>query len=41
MGRHHFRHVSHHRAHRHFGALKSHKFSKVTSKHITHATKRV
>ena len=41
MGRHHFRHASHHRAHRHFGALKTHKLSKVTSKHMTHATKRV
>jgi hypothetical protein len=41
MGRHHVRHVSHHRAHhQHYGALKTHKVSKVTSKHITPATKR-
>ena len=40
MGRHHVRHVSHHRFHKHMGALKSHKFSKVSTKHVTSATKR-
>ncbi len=41
MGRHHVRHASHHRAHhKHFGAMKTHKFSKVSTKHITPATKR-
>jgi hypothetical protein len=40
MGRHHVRHASHHRFHRHFGSLKSHKFSKVSTKHVTPAIKR-
>ena len=41
MGRHHVRHASHHSAHhKNFGALKSHKFSKVSTKHITPAGKR-
>ena len=41
MGRHHVRHASHHRSHhKHIGALKTHKFSKVSTKHITPATKR-
>ena len=40
MGHHHVRHASHHRFHKHFGALKSHKFSKVSTKHVTPATKR-
>jgi len=41
MGRHHVRHVGHHRFHhKHIGAFKTHTFSKVTSKHITPATKR-
>ena len=40
MGRHHVRHASHHRFHKHYGALKTHKFSKVSSKHIPAATKR-
>jgi hypothetical protein len=40
MGRHHVRHASHHRFHKHYGALKSHKFSKVSTKHITPAIKR-
>ena len=40
MGRHHVRHASHHRLHKHYGALKSHKFSKVSTKHVTPATKR-
>jgi len=38
MGHHH-RHFRHHRHHR-MGALKTHQFSKVTSKHITTASKR-
>lgn len=37
MGRH---HVRHHRYHKHMGALKTHKFSKVSTKHVTPATKR-
>jgi hypothetical protein len=40
LGRHHVRHASHHRFHKHYGALKSHKFSKVSTKHMTPATKR-
>jgi hypothetical protein len=40
MGRHHVRHASHHRFHKHYGALKSHKFSKVSTKHMTPAIKR-
>jgi hypothetical protein len=40
MGRHHVRHVSHHRFHKHVGAIKTHKFSKVSAKHITPAVKR-
>jgi hypothetical protein len=40
MGRHHVRHASHHRFHKHYGALKSHKFSKVSTKHVTPAIKR-
>ena len=40
MGRHHVRHTSHHRFHKHVGAIKTHKFSKVTAKHITPTTKR-
>ena len=41
MGRHHVRHASYHRSHhKHVGALKTHKFSKVSTKHITPATKR-
>ncbi len=40
MGRHHVRHVSHHRTHKHMGALKTHKFSKASVKHVTPATKR-
>ena len=37
--RHHARHVGHHRYHRHIGALKTHKFSKVTVRHISPAVK--
>jgi hypothetical protein len=36
----HHRHFRHHRFHRHMGALKTHQFSKVTSKHIAPAIKR-
>jgi hypothetical protein len=36
MGRHHHRF---HRHHKHIGALKTHKFSKVSVKHVTHAVK--
>jgi hypothetical protein len=41
MGRHHVRHARYHRAHhKHFGALKTHKFSKVSIKHLTPAARR-
>jgi hypothetical protein len=40
MGRHHHRHVRHHHARKHFGAIKTHKVAKVTVKHIGSATKR-
>ena len=40
MGRHHVRHPRHHRFHRHEGALKMHKSSKVAIKHVTHTAKR-
>ena len=40
MDRHHVRHGRQHRAHKHMGALKTHKFSKVTIKHTGSATKR-
>jgi hypothetical protein len=40
MGRHHHRHFVHHRSHKHIGALKTHKFSKVSTKHIARVTKR-
>jgi hypothetical protein len=40
MGRHHVRHVRHHGFHKHIAALKTHKVSKVTIKHIGPATKR-
>jgi hypothetical protein len=33
-------HRRHHRSHKHMGALKTHQFSKVTSKHVAPATKR-
>ena len=36
----HHRNYRHHRSHKHMGALKSHKFSKVTVKHVTSAAKR-
>jgi hypothetical protein len=38
MGRHHVRHHRFH--HRHFGAVKTHTFAKVTVKHIVPATRR-
>ena len=40
MGRHHVRYASHHRFHKHYAAMKSHKFSKVSTKHVVPATKR-
>jgi hypothetical protein len=33
MGRHHVKHVRHHRAHKKMSALKTHRFSKATIKH--------
>jgi hypothetical protein len=39
MGHHH-EHFRHHRSHRHMGALKSHRVSKVAIKHAGPATKR-
>jgi hypothetical protein len=41
MTRHHVRHISYrHNAHKRIGALKTHRFSKVTVKHVTPAIKR-
>jgi hypothetical protein len=40
MGGHHRKHIRHHRAHKHVGALKSHQFSKASIKHATPALKR-
>ena len=40
MGRHHHKHVRHHRSHHGMGALKTHQASKVTVKHVAHAAKR-
>jgi hypothetical protein len=40
MGRHHVKHVRHHRAHKKMSALKTHQVSKATIKHIAPATKR-
>jgi hypothetical protein len=38
MGRHHLR--DHRHFHKHMGAYKTHKFSKVSAKHVKHAAKR-
>ena len=40
MGHHHVRYTSHHRYHKHVGALKSHKLSRASTKHVTPAGKR-
>jgi hypothetical protein len=40
MGRHHVRHVHHHRFHKQIGAHKTHHYSKVSIKHASPATKR-
>jgi hypothetical protein len=40
MGHHHARHVRHHSFHKHFGALKTQKLSKVSIKHVTPTAKR-
>jgi hypothetical protein len=40
MGRHHLRHVRHHRFHKRTGALKAHQSSKIAIKHVTHPAKR-
>jgi Ni/Co efflux regulator RcnB len=40
MGRHHVKHVRHHRSHKKVGALKTHLVSKGAIKHIAPATKR-
>jgi hypothetical protein len=46
MEQHHHKHYRHHHYARHYGktiksgALKTHKFSKVSAKHVTHAAKR-
>ena len=37
---HHRKHVRHHRSHKHMGVIKTHKVSKVTTKHIAPATRR-
>ena len=39
MGRHHVKHVRHHRSHKHMGALKTH-HSKATIKHVAPAARR-
>ena len=40
MGHRHVRHARHHRSHKHMGALKTHKFSKVSIKHVAPTSKR-
>src|SRR5438445_12090763 len=40
MGRHHVKHVRHHRAPKKMSALKTHQVSKATIKHVAPATKR-
>jgi hypothetical protein len=40
MSRHHVRHVRHYDAHKRIAAHKTHRFSKVTTKHMTPAIKR-
>jgi hypothetical protein len=40
MGRHHVKHVRHHRAHKKMSALKTHQVSKATIKHLAPATRR-
>jgi Ni/Co efflux regulator RcnB len=40
IGRHHVKHVRHHRLHKKMTAIKKHHFSKATIKHVTPATKR-
>jgi hypothetical protein len=40
MSRHHVTHARHHRSHERMSAGKTHKYSKVTIKHIAPATKR-
>jgi hypothetical protein len=37
---HHRNHIRHHRSHKHIGVIKTHKASKVTTKHVTPATRR-
>jgi hypothetical protein len=37
---HHRKHIRHHRSHKHMGVIKSHKVSKVTTKHIAPAARR-
>ena len=40
MGRHHVKHVRHHRAHKKMSALKTHQVSKATIKHIAPGIRR-
>jgi hypothetical protein len=40
MGHRHVRHARHYRSHKHMGALKTHKFSKVSIKHVAPTSKR-
>ena len=40
MGHHHVVHHRHHHFHKRMGALKTHKFSKVATKHVAHTAKR-
>ena len=37
---HHRKHLRYHRSHKHMGAIKTHKVSKVTIKHVAPASKR-
>lgn len=40
MGRHHVKHYRHHRSHKKMAAHKTHRFSKVAIKHVSHPAKR-
>lgn len=40
MGRHHVKQIRHHRGHKKMSAIKTHRVSKATIKHVTPATKR-
>jgi hypothetical protein len=40
MGRHHVKQIRHHRGHKKMSAIKTHRVSKATIKHVAPATKR-